>query len=415
MLHVFLWSAAAYWAAGFFLLWRIPKLGRMEKDEAVDAEEPGTGSEADKAGIDRGTIETELGRLSIIIPARNEAATLPFLLDSLKRQEKLPFEIIVVDDQSTDGTGNLARGYRDIGVRVIDSGERPKGWTGKNWSCHQGSNAAQGDFLLFLDADTSLTAPDSLLRLLQEYRRRGGLLSVQPSHRVHALYEQLSGFFNLIVMIGSGAFSQWSRPGEAIGCFGPCILMNREDYRSIGGHEAVRAEVVDDLALCRLCRQAGIGVYCYGGRETISFRMYPGGIGSLVEGWTKNMAVGASLADLRTIILLVVWFTGISNAALMMGTLGVLTARAYHIAPGAQAAGSVWIPWGIVVLAVYGLYVLQVFLQLRRVGTFHLAAALFFPLLFLFFVGIFIYSIVRVKVLHSVTWKGRAIEIGKGD
>ncbi|MGC9311869.1 MAG: glycosyltransferase [Sediminispirochaetaceae bacterium] len=390
MLHVFLWSAAAYWAAGFFLLWRIPKLGRLDAGE---------GTPADEAGNDRGRIETDLRRLSIIIPARNESGTLPFLLDSLKKQEKLPLEIIVVDDQSIDGTGDLARGYGDIGVRVIVSEERPKGWTGKNWSCHQGSLAAQGDYLLFLDADTSLTAPDSLLRLLQEYRRRGGLLSVQPYHRVHALYEQLSGFFNLIVMIGSGAFSKWSRPGEAVGCFGPCILMNREDYRSIGGHEAVRAEVVDDLALSRLCREAGTGVHCFGGRETISFRMYPGGLGSLVEGWTKNMAVGASLADLRTIILLVVWFTGISNAALMIAAL---------------SSGGFWFPWGLIVLAVYGLYVLQVFIQLRRVGSFHFAAALFFPLLFLFFVVIFLYSVVRVKVLHSVTWKGREIEIGRG-
>lgn len=390
MLHVFLWSAAAYWAAGFFLLWRIPKLGRLDAGEDTPA---------DEVGNDRGRIETDLRRLSIIIPARNEAGTLPFLLDSLKKQERLPLEIIVVDDQSIDGTGDLARGYGDIGVRVVDSGERPKGWTGKNWSCHQGSLEARGDYLLFLDADTALTAPDSLLRLLGEYRRGGGLLSVQPSHRVHALYEQLSGFFNLIVMIGSGAFSKWSRPGEAVGCFGPCILMSREDYRSIGGHEAVRAEVVDDLALSRLCRQAGIGVYCFGGRETISFRMYPGGIGSLVEGWTKNMAVGASLADLRTIILLVVWFTGISNASLMIAALFF---------------GGFWFPWGLIVLAVYGLYVLQVFIQLRRVGSFHFAAALLFPLLFLFFVGVFLYSVVRVKVLHSVTWKGREIEIGRG-
>lgn len=401
MLHVFLWSAAAYWAAGFFLLWRIPKLGRLEAGEGTLAEGPGDGSGAEG-------IETDLRRLSIIIPARNEAGALPFLLDSLKKQTRLPLEIIVVDDQSIDGTGDLARGYGDIGVRVIVSGERPKGWTGKNWSCHQGSLESQGDYLLFLDADTSLTAPDSLLRLLQDYRRRGGLLSVQPSHRVRALYEQLSGFFNLIVMIGSGAFSKWSRPGEAAGCFGPCILMSREDYRSIGGHEAVRAEVVDDLALSRLCRDAGIGVHCFGGRETISFRMYPGGLGSLVEGWTKNMAVGASLADLRTIILLVVWFTGISNAALMMAALAVQGAQ------GSLSSGGFWFPWGLIVLAVYGLYVLQVFIQLRRVGSFHFAAALFFPLLFLFFVVIFLYSVVRVKVLHSVTWKGREIEIGRG-
>ncbi|MDY7028643.1 MAG: glycosyltransferase [Spirochaetota bacterium] len=106
MLHVFLWSAAAYWAAGFCLLWRIPKLGRLDAGEDTPAEGTGAGSGADRVEADR--MDVDLSRLSIIIPARNEAGTLPFLLDSLlldsllldslKKQERLPLEIIVVDD-----------------------------------------------------------------------------------------------------------------------------------------------------------------------------------------------------------------------------------------------------------------------------------------------------------------------------
>jgi len=306
----------------------------------------------------------------------------------------------VVDDHSDDGTAGIAGGYTDIGVRVIPSGERPGGWTGKNWTCHQGAMAAAGDHFLFLDADTRLTSTDALERITAEACRLGGMISVQPLHLVRSLYEQLSAFFNLVVMIGSGAFSSWSRAGEAFSCFGPCIFLGREDYFTIGGYEAVRGEVVDDLALCRLCRRAGIEVYCFGGKGTIAFRMYPGGVGSLVEGWTKNIAVGASLTDTRTIVLLVVWFTGISNASLLMLYLPYRNAGIFLIGLS---------------LFVYALYVLQVYIQLRRVGTFAFIAALCFPLLFLFFVGVFFYSLIRVHIFHSVTWKGRVIHVGKGE
>jgi glycosyl-4,4'-diaponeurosporenoate acyltransferase len=116
--------------------------------------------------------------------------------------------------------------------------------------------------------------------------------------------------------------------------------------------------------------------------------MYPGGLASLVEGWTKNMAMGASLSKLRSILLLVIWFTGISNVSL--------------------AAGGAW--WSIAaVVAVYGLYTAQVWVQLRRVGSFSLLSALLFPLEFLFFVAVFVYSIIRTRLFGSVSWKGRGM------
>jgi len=392
VLQVFLWSAVVYWAAGFFLLWNIPGVRRLPEGREVSR-----GKEKESSVFSDSL--AEIDRVSVIIPARNEAQNVPVLLESLRRQRRNPLEIIVVDDQSSDGTGEKAAEYADIGVRVIHPEPRPDSWTGKNWSCHSGAAEARGDVFFFLDADTRLDAPDALERLLGEHSIRGGMISVQPYHRVRRLYEQMSGFFNLIVMIGSGAFSRWSRTGESTGCFGPCIILGRDQYYEIGGHEAIRESVVDDLALCGLCRKAGIPVFCFGGREVISFRMYPGGMRSLIEGWTKNMALGASLTDTRTLIFLVIWFTGISNAGLL-------------ILPVCTEVLSV--PWMIAAAGVYGLYVLQVHIQFRRVGSFHPAAGFFFPILFLFFVAVFLYSIIRIKILKSVTWKGRSIAIGKG-
>ncbi len=374
--QLFLWSALVYWLSGFLLLWRIPPV-RPPQDSAKDA----------------------VGDTSIVIPARNEAGNIGVLLESLTAQQSRPLEVIVVDDQSEDGTAEIAWQHSAAApwIRVIQAADRPEDWTGKNWSCHCGAAAAKGGSILFLDADTRLEATDALERLAAEHLRRGGMVSVQPYHRVHKLYEQLSGFFNLIVMVGSGAFDLWSRSGEADGCFGPCILMDRNEYSAVGGHAAVRGEVVDDLALCALFRNHGLGVHCFGGRGLISFRMYPGGLRSLIEGWTKNMAMGASLSKLRNIVLLVIWFTGISNALL-----------AVIASTGAGAAAV----WSGVAAGVYGLYAVQVYMQLRRVGRFSIAAALLFPLEFLFFVGVFVYSIIRTRLFGSVSWKGRSITIG---
>jgi len=377
--QLFSWSALVYWAAGFLLLWRIPPVAAA-----------GQGATHDSAGVEE---------MSIVIPARNEAGNIAVLLDSLEVQQRRPREVIVVDDQSEDATAEIAAGYASgaARVRVVSAAERPAGWTGKNWSCHCGASEAQGRKILFLDADTQLESPDALERLVSEHGTRGGMLSVQPYHRVHKLYEQLSGFFNLIVMVGSGAFDMWSRSGQADGCFGPCILMDRNEYEAVGGHAAVRGKVVDDLALCGLFRQNGLGVHCFGGRGLISFRMYPGGLRSLIEGWTKNMAMGASLSKVRNIILLVIWFTGISNVVLAVAV--------------ALPGGSLL--WSVVAAGVYALYAAQVYLQLCRVGSFSLPAALLFPLEFLFFVGVFVYSIIRTKLFRSVAWKGRSIPIEK--
>ncbi len=101
--------------------------------------------------------------LSVIIPARNEAHNLPTLLGSLAAQSVRPCEILVVDDGSTDRTAEVAR---ELGARVIASEPLPEGWRGKTWACHQGAQAATGELLCFVDADTWFE-PGGLARILR--------------------------------------------------------------------------------------------------------------------------------------------------------------------------------------------------------------------------------------------------------
>jgi len=168
-------------------------------------------------------------RVSVLIPARNEQATLPHLLRAMQQQRLRPLEVIVIDDHSTDQTAAIAR---TAGVRLIEAPPLPAGWCGKTWALHHGSHQAQGDLLVFLDADTEPRA-DFLLHLVAVHQQLGGLVSVQPFHRTEKPYEQLSVLFNLV-----GLMAVPLGPGCGV-AFGPAMVTSRQEYEQIGGHEAV--------------------------------------------------------------------------------------------------------------------------------------------------------------------------------
>jgi len=131
--------------------------------------------------------------VSVIVPARNEEASLGACLQSLVAQDtepNLPFEIIVVDDHSTDRTPEIAKSFTDRGVRTIEAGPLPAGWTGKNNAVIAGAKAARGQWLLFTDADT-IHLPGSLARSVEEAGRNGSaMLSYSPEQIVETFWEK---------------------------------------------------------------------------------------------------------------------------------------------------------------------------------------------------------------------------------
>jgi len=128
--------------------------------------------------------------LSVIIPARNEEKRIVPLLESLRSQSVRPSEVCVVDDSSTDQTAEIVKKH---GYRVVQCPILPEGWTGKSWACWNGVHSTEGELLLFLDADVTLKK-DALERLLFEYERTGGLISVQPFHLMSRFHEYFSAF-----------------------------------------------------------------------------------------------------------------------------------------------------------------------------------------------------------------------------
>jgi 4,4'-diaponeurosporenoate glycosyltransferase len=177
------------------------------------------------------------------------------------------------------------------------------------------------------------------------------------------------------------------------------MVCSREDYFAIGGHEKVRGEILESILLGREFLKAGREVRCYGGRGTISFRMYPGGLRSLIEGFSKGFGTGAGATSPAVLFMMVCWITG-----------GLAITR--HLL---QAAfGTDPIALGVWVM-LDAFYILQMHWMLRRIGNFGFYTPLFFQIPLLFFVVLFFSSLFRIVVIRRVKWKGRLIKTGEGD
>ncbi len=306
---------------------------------------------------------------SIIIPARNEAHNLPRLLQSLADQTVKPREILVVDDASSDNSAEIAR---EMGASVITPPPLPEGWRGKTWACHQGALAAQGERLLFMDADTWLE-PVGLHRLLSI--PHDGALSVVPYHAVREPYEDLSLFFNLCMTAAT----------VPRGLAGQVLLVSQRHYQQVGGHAAVRGQILENFRLAGHFRAAGIPLRSLTGKGWVAFRMYPAGMRELVNGWTKGFAAGAGGTPIGILLLVIAWMSGLL------------------LAPRMAALTGDWLLWGPACV----LCSLQVAWIGRKLGDFGWPLLLLYPVPLLFFFAVFGWSVIRSG--KTVTWKGRVI------
>lgn len=224
----------------------------------------------------------------MIIPARNEEASLRSCLESLTTQTGVNFEIIVIDDHSTDRTRDIAKAFTN--VRVIEAGPLPSGWTGKNNAVATGARGARGEWLLFTDADT-IHLPGSLARALAEAQdNNADLLSYSPEQIAVTFWEIAIlpvVFSELARQYPPSRVSDPNSPEAAAN--GQYILIRRETYDSIGGHTAVASEILEDVALARRVKAArGRIRFRYSG--SVRTRMYRN-FAQLREGWTKNLAL----------------------------------------------------------------------------------------------------------------------------
>jgi chlorobactene glucosyltransferase len=233
--------------------------------------------------------------LSVIVPARNEAATIETVVRSVLGSAYRPLELLVVDDQSTDATGVILRrlAAQDRRVRVVDGEPLPDGWYGKPWACQQGYREARGDLLLFTDADTR-HHPELLGRAVAALRsERAGLVTVAPHQRCVTFWERLvmPQIWLLLGLRYHPRRVNRSRRERDVIANGQFILVPREAYESAGTHAAVRHEVAEDLALAQRFLRSGRRIhfaFADGFMETRMYRSLP----ELIEGWSKNIYLG---------------------------------------------------------------------------------------------------------------------------
>jgi glycosyltransferase involved in cell wall biosynthesis len=240
--------------------------------------------------------------VSIVVPARNEEACLGLCLQSLATQTGIPFEIIVVDDGSTDRTREIAESFS--GVHVVDPGSLPPNWTGKNHAMAAGAAAALGEWLLFTDADT-VHNPGSLARAVAEAQRQGAsLLSYSPEQEVHGFWEKAVMPVIFAELAAAYRPSEVSDPASAAAAAnGQYILISREAYDAVGGHAAPAATLLEDVALARAVKASDRRIMFRYGGDAVRTRMYRS-FAQLREGWTKNLALlfpsSLKLAALRS-------------------------------------------------------------------------------------------------------------------
>jgi chlorobactene glucosyltransferase len=235
--------------------------------------------------------------VSVIVPARNEALNIETCVRTLTASSYPAFEVLVVDDRSEDDTASIVRSLsagNALRLHLIEGAELPQGWLGKPWACHQGVGSAKGELLLFTDADTQ-HGPELLARAVAGLHEEGAdLMTLVGRQLMESFWERLVQPQIFMLMLfrfprfeRTAKNARW-RDGIANGQY---LLFKRAAYDAIGGHEAVRDEVVEDLVLAQRVKRAGLRLRIRGALDDLATRMYQS-LPQLVEGWSKNIVLG---------------------------------------------------------------------------------------------------------------------------
>ena len=326
------------------------------------------------------------GKISIIIPARDEEHNITKLLTSIRSQSSQPLEILVIDDQSIDKTAEVAR---ELGATVIAGKEMPAGWKGKTWACQQGADAAVGEWYLYLDADITLL--ENGLGKLAALTSVKATHSICPFHKIQRPYEQLSAFFNTITLAGVDTFA--ATPSSQGTLFGQVLLIHRDHYQKAGGHEAVKDEILENFQFAQRLKAQKYDVNLYLGKGTVEMRMFPQGFAQLTSSWKKGFLAGAAQSPRRALLTTSLWLTG-----------GMTLLVAFTLIPFGNST------FLLATLFCSFCYGFLSFFCFRLAGNFSLCTALLFPIPLLFYQLLFFKALLDQKKGVKATWKGRTID-----
>jgi chlorobactene glucosyltransferase len=340
-------------------------------------------------------------RVSIVIPARDEERDVEAAVRGHLAQDYPHFEVVVVDDRSTDRTGEILRrlASEDPRLRVIAGREPPPGWLGKPHALHLGAQAATGDPLLFVDADVRW-APGGLRAAVAFLdREKADFLVVLPHLESRGFWENvLMPNLSCTFYFGPAFLMNMDRAPWLAAGGGAGNLVRRAPYEAIGGHEALRASVVDDVNLAMTIKRAGYRHRAIRAEDSVAVRMYRG-FREVFDGFTKNTAFVFQGPVTLTLLAAGIVATGI--AAILPPLVLLAAALGASVTPVnlALAAASTLLAIGLRVVVA------------RAVGD-PLWPAPTHAFMAAIWTGIIARSLFRRFVLRRVVWRGRHYDAG---
>jgi chlorobactene glucosyltransferase len=346
--------------------------------------------------------------VSLIVPTRNEAYRVEKCIRSLKAQTYPHLEILIVDD-STDNTRELITSLigTDPRFRIIKQDPLPEEWIGKPFALQQGSRLANGEYLVFIDADT-YHDPMLITRTVDyALEHDTDLLSLVPHNAMESFWERLIQPIPLTILTAGMPLAKVNKPDSTIGiAFGTFILIKHTVFDAIGGYESIKGRIADDVEMGKLVRDSGYKVGLVNGLTMMHVRMYEN-FHEIWEGWSKNIFLGSvqkrgidsTAQRLFIVVLGVIGLFGVMVFPLCMTILALLLMVLAH--------ASLW--QGIFLFALI-VWLVGILLQAVIQKAFWYGNPAYAVLNFLsslIIIGIFVNSAVKSMSGAGVTWKGR--------
>ncbi len=352
--------------------------------------------------------ESDPGKVSVIVPARNEEANIERVVRSLAGQQSVR-EILVVDDNSSDRTAEIARALKEEipTFRLLRVDSLPEGWLGKNYAVALGAREAAGEWLLFTDADTE-HLPGSLAATLEIAEREGAdLLSLSPGQITPTWWEKAVIPLVYVNLARLYRFDDVSNPKSPMAAAnGQYLLIRRAVYERIGGHEAIRDKVLEDVELAKRVKAAGGKLIFLPGAKWVQTRMYRT-FGEMWRGWTKNLFLlyGQSLPKISK-TLGGLCLSNLLPFLWMLGCVILIFSRPEYLQFGGW---SPLLPFGaLLIVFVQGAFY---FRAVTRLG--------FLPNVVrwkatgeIILIALLINSVIAYRISHNVEWKGRRYSTG---
>lgn len=331
--------------------------------------------------------------VSILVPARNEEGNVEACVRSLLRLNYPNFEVVVLDDRSSDDTYALLCRLRDQDhrLRVLVGAEPPDGWCGKPHACWQMAQAARGEFLLLTDADCEFSPDAPLLALGALAESRADVVSLVPDLRAEGFWERLIiplQYFIIFAFLPTPLIRRSRHPWFAA-ANGAFLFLSRETYFALDGHRAVRGQVAEDVKFAQHVKRQGRTLWYGDGARTYSVRMYRG-LGEIWAGFSKNLfaAFGNNLPLLLGVVAQIVCVFVLPPFFALWG--------------GAHGRPWAWLPLGTFLLL--ALVRLGLTLRFERDAP---ALALLNPLAWGVVAAIALNSAFRTVSGRGAEWKGR--------